>query len=1176
MSDQVAEDIKKKIQRERNIIIGASNMKKTTSNPEIIQKCNSNIQEAQQNIDYLNETLNQLRFKDEGLETRSKLTKSSNSPNDTNEQATYSNLDLIKSDCPSLGQRIHYMINQLDTKLKVEQKYYEANEKLSKIYRMDGDRRSSSVAEDGRIQSNHKIQLLKKAVKRYEDIHVNLDQLEQTENIENNVKFRRKPLAGTLTIGINSIRDVAHISSPMFSRKTESYISIKIDDDEKARTKGSRSDKWNEEFNIHIDRGNEVEITVFDKVGTQFVPVAVAWFLVSDIAEEIRKKKVGQTGVGWVSASKIQNGDKLRNNISSDNFASNDHSETTITHASTHSNNNNANNAHNSVMNEKARENLRSTNWFILEPSGQIMITFGFTKSTTPNRTRLLGGLHRNGAIRKRDEDVYEQHGHQFVQKQFYSIMRCALCGEFLPYNGYQCQDCKFLCHKKCYQKVITKCISKSSTDIDPDELKINHRIPHRFEHVSNRGTNWCCHCGYLLPWGRKNVLKCSECDTMCHVQCSHLVPDFCGMSMETANKILTTIKSTEISRKKFIKDHETTHSTTPSTTKSQDLTPLKEVVTNNSSTTEYQGNLLPEIQQDGFKPFEFDETILDHTPEEITEPGEISTSSTTEYNPTYDQSYNNIPSISGQKIPSKESTIGSGTTAQETTVPRSSSTNPFHNYNLNNNSIEMDQTGYGYDQQKTKYETEQQRYIKEQQIAEERRRQMLHQKSQKLPELPPSTQTQGQSSPPQLPNHLQKQKLPNLPTQQQAPPHHQQYNQVLQESQDNRQSIDSQRSKTSSGTSANGNMVVSPKANTAAQQQSSQPKQSSHHHRSAKDKRHKPKVGLDDFNFLAVLGRGNFGKVMLGRSYRTQKLCAVKVLKKDMIVENGELPSMQAEKEVFLIANKESHPFLINLHCCFQTANRIYFVMEYISGGDLMWHVQKSTFSQRRAKFYASEVLLALQYLHENGIVYRDLKLDNILLTPSGHIKIADYGLCKPGMWYGKTTNTFCGTPEFMAPEILKEESYTRAVDWWAFGVLLYQMLLGKSPFRGDDEDEVFNAILTDEPLFPIQMASEAVGLLESLLTKDPTRRLGSTERDALEVMEHAYFRNINFDDIRNLRVPPPYVPEVKADDDISYFDKDFTSEVPRLTPVNSVLDSSTQAQFRGFSYVSEESGLN
>jgi classical protein kinase C/novel protein kinase C epsilon type len=200
----------------------------------------------------------------------------------------------------------------------------------------------------------------------------------------------------------------------------------------------------------------------------------------------------------------------------------------------------------------------------------------------------------------------------------------------------------------------------------------------------------------------------------------------------------------------------------------------------------------------------------------------------------------------------------------------------------------------------------------------------------------------------------------------------------------------------------------------------------------------------------------------------------------------------------VFLAAAQERHPFLLGLHSCFQTETRIYFVMEYVSGGDLMLHIQKKQFTLRQAKFYACEVLLALEYFHQMGIIYRDLKLDNILLTLDGHVKVADYGLCKEDMWFGKTTSTFCGTPEFMAPEvscqataqspeciadrvqILLEQRYGRAVDWWAFGVLTYEMLLGQSPFRGEDEDEIFDAILEDEPLYPITMPRDAVSLLQ------------------------------------------------------------------------------------------------
>ena len=224
------------------------------------------------------------------------------------------------------------------------------------------------------------------------------------------------------------------------------------------------------------------------------------------------------------------------------------------------------------------------------------------------------------------------------------------------------------------------------------------------------------------------------------------------------------------------------------------------------------------------------------------------------------------------------------------------------------------------------------------------------------------------------------------------------------------------------------------------------------------------------------------------------------------------------------------------------------------------------------------------MKYFHENGVIYRDLKLDNILLTLDGHIKIADYGLCKEEMWYGSTTSTFCGTPEFMAPEvsfvhllssphsnasqILLDKKYGRAVDWWAFGVLIYQMLLQQSPFRGEDEDEIYDAILADEPLYPIHMPRDSVSILQKLLTREPELRLGSGPTDAQEIMSHAFFRNINWDDIYHKRVAPPFVPTITSATDTSNFDTEFTSVTPVLTPVQSVLSQAMQEEFRGFSY--------
>lgn len=327
-------------------------------------------------------------------------------------------------------------------------------------------------------------------------------------------------------------------------------------------------------------------------------------------------------------------------------------------------------------------------------------------------------------------------------------------------------------------------------------------------------------------------------------------------------------------------------------------------------------------------------------------------------------------------------------------------------------------------------------------------------------------------------------------------------------------------------------------------------------------------KIGLNDFNFLSVLGKGNFGKVMLAEEKRSGNLYAIKVLKKEFIIENDEVESTKSEKRVFLAAARERHPFLLGLHSCFQTETRVYFVMEYVSGGDLMLHIQKEQFSPKRAKFYAAEVLLALEYFHKQGIIYRDLKLDNILLTLDGHVKVADYGLCKEEMWFGNTTSTFCGTPEFMAPEILLEQRYGRAVDWWAFGILIYEMLLGQAPFRGDDEDEIFDAILEDEPLYPIHMPADSVSILHRLLTRDPAKRLGSGERDAEEIKAHPFFRDTNWDAMFKKQVPTPFKPTLSSPLDLRNFDEEFTREAPKLTPVNSVLSGQDQAEFQAFSW--------
>jgi len=227
--------------------------------------------------------------------------------------------------------------------------------------------------------------------------------------------------------------------------------------------------------------------------------------------------------------------------------------------------------------------------------------------------------------------------------------------------------------------------------------------------------------------------------------------------------------------------------------------------------------------------------------------------------------------------------------------------------------------------------------------------------------------------------------------------------------------------------------------------------------------------------------------------------------------------------------------------------------------------------FSEERAKFYAAEVLLALEHFHKHNIIYRDLKLDNILLGVDGHVKIADYGLCKILDHFDGRTNTFCGTPEFMAPEILKEELYGRAVDWWAFGVLLYELLLAEAPFQGQDEEEVFEAVLHEELQLPEDLDELAADLISHLLIRDPTMRLGSGAVDATEVKRHPYFADIDFGKLARLEIEAPYKPYIVSETDVGNFDKSFTSQPAVLTPIKSVLQAAEQEEFEGFSYTAE-----
>lgn len=335
-------------------------------------------------------------------------------------------------------------------------------------------------------------------------------------------------------------------------------------------------------------------------------------------------------------------------------------------------------------------------------------------------------------------------------------------------------------------------------------------------------------------------------------------------------------------------------------------------------------------------------------------------------------------------------------------------------------------------------------------------------------------------------------------------------------------------------------------------------------------------KVKSDDFEVKDSLGKGSFGYVVLCRRIATKKFYAMKIVDKKGLLDHSRVQDVFTERNILARAN---HPYLMKLHWTFQSETKVYFVMDYMPGGDLdkyMNSISNKILDLFTAKLYAMEVLLAILFLHENKVIYRDLKPENVLLTHDGHCALADFGLSKDfnkeGMDADLRANSFVGSPFYVAPDVLRQTEYTDAVDFWSFGVLLFRMLCGRLPFNGRSMKEVFNNILYTNVHFPssVNVSAEAKDLIMRLLAKQPQRRLVGPA-----IKEHPFWEGMSWDDVMAKKVRPPRWTPLPLLDDMVDASGNLPTQGKKVdlgsAPV-APLNPNDQQLFGGFSYATDD----
>ena len=332
----------------------------------------------------------------------------------------------------------------------------------------------------------------------------------------------------------------------------------------------------------------------------------------------------------------------------------------------------------------------------------------------------------------------------------------------------------------------------------------------------------------------------------------------------------------------------------------------------------------------------------------------------------------------------------------------------------------------------------------------------------------------------------------------------------------------------------------------------------------------------LEDFKHLKVLGQGSFGKVILVQNQNNNKLYAMKILNKKFIVKKNQVSHTQTER---VLLEKLKHPFIVRLNYAFQDSKRLYFLTEFLQGGELFFHLRRNSgYKEKAVRFYMSQILLALEYMHDNNYIYRDLKPENILIDKEGNIKLTDFGLSKILPEEETTTYTMCGTAEYLAPEILFAKGYDKTCDWFSFGVVLFEMFCGYHPFKSKGQ-RIDPKIYLRKTYIPDKVGKSARDLIEKLFVSNPKKRLGYNSAD--EVKKHPFFNGVDFDKVLNKEYKPPFIPKLKDDTDLRYFDEDFTkltveSDKPEEEEKGEEEEDKDDLNFEGFSYQPNDDSLN